>query len=103
MSGAQLGLELKRAGIARAEGRDPSLAETVRAFLRELAADGRSVTIDDARNWLDSLGIEAPSPAWWGCIFRAGEWELVGFSPSKRPAKHAHRNSVWRLRRKGDG
>lgn len=105
MSGEQAALDFaagqraKERGIAKAESRAPKLAETVRAYLREIASDGRAVDIDDARDWLDSLGIEAPSPAWWGCIFRSTEWELVGFSPSRRPAKHAHRNSRWKLRR----
>lgn len=91
---------LRDEGLARAESRNPSLAETVRQYLFNLAADGRAVDIDDARDFCDANGLTAPGSGFWGSIFRPRDWECVGYAPSRRLQNHAHANRRWRLRRK---
>lgn len=96
-----LGAELKREGIDRAESHEPSLAERLRGHLRDLARERGSVTIDDARDYAEEHGLVVPHKNFWGALFRPSDWVAVTTLPSRRPAKHAHRNTVWCLRETG--
>ena len=104
MSGDQLGFDLAAGAAARdrglslVESRDRSLAEILRDEARRIARTAGTVTIDDVRDFADEHGFAAPHKNFWGCIFRGDEWIAVGSEPSGRVGKHAHRNTVWRLR-----
>ena len=86
----------KREGMARAESRDPDLAEVLREHARGVSNRLGRVTIDDCRDFADANGLVAPSTAFWGVIFKQPGWERLGFEPSRRVEKHGHVQSVWR-------
>lgn len=90
----------KQSGMDAAAQYRQGLLVRAQAIARKLAADGRSIMIDDV---IDALIVGSDNPAMLGnaagSIFRGHEWTCCGFTPSRRVSNHARVVRMWRLKK----
>lgn len=75
----------------------PDLITDIQKTARRLAAGGREICSDDVIEAVHiPLGVD---PRVMGCAFQPrGDWERVGYKPSRIPRRNKRPVSVWRLR-----
>lgn len=67
--------------------------------VRLLPATEGFVTADDVRDYLDLIGFpEDASTKWLGAIWHEPGWYRVGYTQSRRPARHAGSIGQWAWR-----
>ena len=91
----QLGLDLKRQGIARVAENNEEFLEHARAIARDYAETHNGfVTSDDVRR-RNTLDPEHPNA--WGAVFAGKEWVATGeWVRSQKESNHGREIKVWR-------
>jgi hypothetical protein len=88
-------------GICAAANAHEELLAQVKTALITIAGgrESRCATADDAARWLVANGYKPSELAnASGSLFKGGQWELVGYSPSQRTSRHKNRVGIWKLK-----
>lgn len=70
---------------------------TARSVAKCLARKNGTVSADDVRPVMDTLGLEPPHPNVWGALFKGSEFQCIDRRPSTRASNHAREIKVWEL------
>lgn len=107
-------IERKRDGLERAEQLAQKAApsrflEIVRVEMKRLARERAKysgyarvikpgkVSADDAREYAERIGLEAPPSCVWGAIFKGLEWKACGMKASTHPPNNGRRILLFKL------
>jgi len=94
-----VGLQMRDRGIEKAIRHSETYIETARCVARILYRRlNRPISNDDIREVMLSYGIEPEHKNSHGGVFKNGEWEFVGWTPSKIPSNHGRPVRTWKLR-----
>ena len=77
--------------------------EIIRREMKRRGEAGLRCTPDYARVFFESLDPPPPellSRNFLGCVFRSGEWQVVGTYQSSTPGSHANRLNIYALKKK---
>ena len=105
MTQSRLSFDLPRAEAHKRQGMDAAatyrqgLLARAKLIAKQLATDGRSITIDDV---VEALAIASDAPQFLGnssgSVFSGSEWSCCGFTPSTRISNHGRIVRMWRLK-----
>ena len=98
------GIAARDQAMADHEAKRGDLLQRCRTHLALLhQREGRPVSADDARLWLEANGgMPKGVNAWMGSLFKGGEWVPVGWKQSEHPANNARWLRTWRLKHFGE-
>ena len=89
----------KKNGMKISAERFPAHLAMFREIARDLAKDGRHITIDNVRDAVLSRGIKFEVANYLGSVFKGKEWSCEGFAVSTHEGSHGRMVRVWRLNR----
>lgn len=92
-----VGSQLKDAGLASIEARNPTVLGALRNLARHLAWERGEISINDLRE--ESNLPEDTTPLVYSAVFRGKEWEPCGFVSAVHPQAHRRCVRLYRLRR----
>lgn len=99
ISSGQLSLDLsernRNAGMDRVAANNAAFLEVARRFAREYCRRNGSVTSDQVRVYMTSIGMRPSSKNAWGCLFKERGWTCVGRRKSELPSNHARWIGEW--------
>lgn len=97
MAENDVGSQLKAAGLASIEARNPAVLGALRNLARHLAWERGEISINDLRE--EAELPEDTTPLVFSAVFRGKEWEPCGFVSAVHPQAHRRCVRLYRLRR----
>ena len=91
------GEALKEIALDGLEIKHGDFLGTARSVATCLIRKDGQASADGVRKIMDDLGMEAPSPAVWGALFKSKEFQFVGWVKSTRASNHARPIRSWKL------
>lgn len=92
-----VGSQLKDAGLASIEARNPDVLGALRNLARHLVWERGEISINDLRE--EANLPEDTTPLVYSAVFRGKEWEPCGFVSAVHPQAHRRCVRLYRLRR----
>lgn len=90
------GMLNKKVGMASVSHRNRIFLDTVREWAKTRCQFNGSVSIEDVREWADSMELAPSHPNAWGCVFKGKHWVPCGDIKSAIPSAHHRRVLLWR-------
>lgn len=84
----------KKVGMESVGSRNEFFLDEVRQWAIARSNWYGRVTIEDVRDWANSMGLSPSHPNAWGVVFRGKHWQQCGDHKNTIPSTH-HRRVYW--------
>jgi hypothetical protein len=86
----------KKVGLDSVSYRNQFFLNEVRHWAISRSNWNGSVSIEDVRDWADSMGLVPSHPNAWGVVFKGKHWKPCGECKNTIPSTHHRRILLWK-------